>query len=82
MVSAGDISWNAQTDVHFIDTNKTKVNSECYMNLYLITDFKIPDCRRLCPDNDFIFQHMEPHVTQVCYSRTNGTRDLILYLKG
>ena len=53
MVSAG-VSWNGKTDIHFIDTNKTKVNSESYIKL--LDDGLLPDCRRLYPENDFIFQ--------------------------
>ena len=53
MVSAG-VSWNGKTDIHFIDTNKTKVNSESYIKLP--DDGLLPDCRRLYPENDFIFQ--------------------------
>ena len=53
MVSAG-VSWNGKTDIHVIDTNKTKVNSESYIKL--LDDGLLPDCRRLYPENDFIFQ--------------------------
>ena len=53
MVSAG-VSWNGKTDIHFIDTNKTNVNSESYIKL--LDDGLLPDCRRLYPENDFIFQ--------------------------
>ena len=53
MVSAG-VSWNGKTDIHFIDTNKTKVNSESYIKL--LDDGLLPDCRRLYPENEFIFQ--------------------------
>ena len=28
-----DVPWNNKTVIHFLDTNKAKVNSECYMNL-------------------------------------------------
>ena len=52
-MSAG-VSWNGKTDIHFIDTNKTKVNSESYIKL--LDDGLLPDCRRLFPENDFIFQ--------------------------
>ena len=41
MVSAG-VSWNGKTDIHFIDTNKTKVNSESYTKLP--DDGIVPDC--------------------------------------
>ena len=40
--------------IHFIDTSKTKVNSECYIKL--LDDNLLPDCRTLYPDNNFIFQ--------------------------
>jgi len=53
MVSAG-VSWNGKTNIHFIDTNKVKVNSESYMQL--LGDGLLPDCRRLYPNNDYIFQ--------------------------
>ena len=55
MVSAG-VSWNGKTDIHFIDTNKTTVNSKSYIKL--LDDGLLPDCRRLYPENDFrpIFQ--------------------------
>ena len=52
MVSAG-VSWNGKTAIHFIDTNKTKVNSESYIGL--LNDGLLPDCRRLYPENDYIF---------------------------
>ena len=53
MVSAG-VSMRGKTKIHFIDTSKTKVNSECYIKL--LDDIRLPDCRTLYPDNDFIFQ--------------------------
>ena len=53
MVSAG-VSMRRKTWIHFIDTSKTKVNSECYIKL--LDDNLLPDCRTLYPDNDFIFQ--------------------------
>ena len=43
-----------KTRLHFIDTSKTKVNSECYIKV--LDDNLLPDCRTLYPDNDFIFQ--------------------------
>ena len=49
MVSAG-----GKTRIHFIDTSKKKLNSECYIKL--LDDNLLPDCRTLYPDNDFIFQ--------------------------
>ena len=53
MVSAG-VSMTGKTRIHFIDTSKTKVNSECYIKL--LDDNLLPDCRTLYPDNDFVFQ--------------------------
>ena len=53
MVSAG-VSWNGRTNIHFIDTNKVKVNSESYIQL--LEEGLLPDCRRLYPNEDFIFQ--------------------------
>ena len=53
MVSAG-VSIRGKTMIHFIDTSKMKVNSECYIKL--LDDNFLPDCRALYPDNDFIFQ--------------------------
>ena len=53
VVSAG-VSMRGKTRIHFIDTSKTKVNSECYIKL--LDDNLLPDCRTLYPDNDFIFQ--------------------------
>ena len=53
MVSTG-VSMREKTRIHFIDTSKTKVNSECYIKL--LDKNLLPDCRTLYPDNDFIFQ--------------------------
>ena len=53
MVSA-TVSMRGKTRIHFIDTSKTKVNSECYIKL--LDDNLLSDCRTLYPDNDFIFQ--------------------------
>jgi len=53
MVSAG-VSWNGKTDIYFIDTKTTKVNSINYMKL--LEDGLLPDCRRLYPNNDYVFQ--------------------------
>ena len=50
MVSAG-VSWKGKTRIHFIDT---KVNSESYKNLLEIG--LLPDCRRLYPNGDWVFQ--------------------------
>ena len=56
MISAG-VSWNGKTDVHFIDTEKSKVNSDNYIEL--LRTKLLPDCRRLYPENDFNFNKME-----------------------
>ena len=53
MVSAG-VSMRGKTRIHFTDTSKTKVNSECYIKL--LDDNLLPDCHTLYPDKDFIFQ--------------------------
>lgn len=53
MVSAG-VSWKGKTNIHFIDTDRVKVNSENYMKL--LDDNLLPDCRRLYPGNDYVFQ--------------------------
>ena len=53
MVSAG-VSIRGKTRIHFIDTSKMKVNSECYIKL--LDNNLLPDCHTLYPDNDFIFQ--------------------------
>jgi len=53
MISAG-VSWNGKTDVHFFVTKNSKVNSENYIEL--LGSKLLPDCRRLYPEDDFIFQ--------------------------
>ena len=53
MVSAG-VSWQGKTDIHFIDTKTTKVNSENYIKL--LEDKLLPDCRKIHPNNDYVFQ--------------------------
>ena len=53
MVSAG-VSLKGKTRIHFIDTERTKVNSESYKNLLEIG--LLPDCRRLYPNGDWVFQ--------------------------
>lgn len=53
MVSAG-VSWEGKTNIHFIDTEKTKVNSDVYIEL--LNNQLLPDCRRLFPENNYIFQ--------------------------
>ena len=49
MVSAG-VSMRGKTRIHFTDTSKTKVNSECYIKL--LNDNLLPDSRTLYPDNN------------------------------
>jgi len=51
MVSAG-VSWNGKTVIFFIDPQETKVN-KTYTD-FLKTSL-LPECRRLYPDNDFVF---------------------------
>ena len=53
MVSSG-VSWNGKTDIYFMDTKNTKVNSECYMKL--LDEGLLPDCRRMYPNEDYVFQ--------------------------
>jgi transposase len=53
MVSAG-VSWSGKTSIHFIDTEPVKVNSQRYIEL--LNDGLLPDCRRLYPRGDFVFQ--------------------------
>jgi len=52
MVSAG-VSMNGKTEIFFTDPQKTKVNLKTYID-FLKTSL-LPQCRRLCPDNDFVF---------------------------
>ena len=42
-----------KTDIFFIDPQKTEVNQKTYIN-FLKTSL-LPECRRLYPDNDFVF---------------------------
>ena len=53
MVSAG-VSWNGKTEIHFIDTNMTKVNADRYLDL--LENDLLPNCRVLHRDGNFIFQ--------------------------
>jgi hypothetical protein len=46
MVSVG-VCWKGKTRIHFIDTEKTKVNSVNYMKL--LDDGLLPDCRNVYP---------------------------------
>ena len=78
MVSAG-ISCNGKTNIYLIETYKTKMNCECYINLP--DDGLIPDCRHLYPENISFSNRMELHVVQV-YLRLCTTSRLPLYLKG
>ena len=59
MVSAG-VSWKGKTRIHFIDTERTKVNSERYKNLLEIG--LLSDCRRLYPNG--YFNKMELQLTR------------------
>jgi len=54
MVSAG-VSWNGKTLIFFIHPQKTKVNQKIYD--FLKTSL-LPECRRLYPDNDFVFMQI------------------------
>ena len=53
MVSAG-LSWKGKTRIHFINTERTKVNKESYKNLLEIG--LLPDCRWLYPNGNWVFQ--------------------------
>jgi len=52
MVSAG-VSWNEKIEIFFIDPKKTKVIQKTYIDF--LTSSLLPECRRLYPDNDFVF---------------------------
>jgi len=52
MVSAG-VSWNEKIEIFFIDPKKTKVIQKTYIDF--LTTSLLPECRRLYPDNDFVF---------------------------
>jgi len=52
MASAG-VSWNGKTKFFFIDPQKTKVNLKTYIDFLKMS--LLPECRRLYPDNDFLF---------------------------
>ena len=68
MVSAG-VSWKGKTRIHFIDTERTKVNSESYKNLPEIG--LLPDCRRLYPNGDWVFQQdgAPAHTSKITFIR-------------
>ena len=52
-VDAG-LSWNGKTlKKIFIDPQKTKVNQKTFIDL--LKTSLLPECRRLYPDNDFVF---------------------------
>jgi len=51
-VSVG-VSWNGKTGIFFTDSQKTKVDQNCY--IYLLKTSLQPECRRLYPGNDFVF---------------------------
>src|SRR6218665_1691411 len=53
MVSAG-VSMRGKTCIIFIDPQRTKVKGEYYVGL--LRDKLIPECRRLYPDDNYIFQ--------------------------
>ena len=55
MVSA-DVTWNGKINIHFIDTNNTKINTDCYVKL--LDDGLLSNCRRLYPSDDVIFQQV------------------------
>jgi len=46
------VEWE-KTEFFFIDRQKTKVNQKTYID-FLKTSL-LPECRRLYPDNDFVF---------------------------
>ncbi|XP_064600934.1 uncharacterized protein LOC135467103 [Liolophura sinensis] len=50
----GGVCWRGKTRIHFIDTEKTKVNSENFLKL-LDRDL-LPDFHQFYPENDFVFQ--------------------------
>src|SRR6218665_2581722 len=53
MVSAG-VSMHGKTCIIFIGPQRTKVNGEYYVGL--LRDKLIPECHRLYPDDNYIFQ--------------------------
>ena len=60
-----------KTRIHFIDTAKTKVNSESYINL--LDNGLLPDCRHMYPNNDYIFQQdgAPSHTSRVTQDHLN-----------
>ena len=73
MVSAG-VSWKGKTRIHFIDTERTKVNNESYKNLLEIG--LLPDCRRYTPMETGYFNRMELQLT-----RTRTLRNILMELR-
>ena len=73
MVSAG-VSWKGKTRIHFIDTERTKVNNESYKNLLEIG--LLPDCRRLYPNGDWVFQQdgAPTHTSKTTQEYLDGLR--------
>ena len=78
------ISWNGKPDIHFLETNKTKVTSECCMNLGLLDVGLISDCRRLYPENDFIFKQdgTPSHVSCASQEHVEQVTPCTSYWKG
>ena len=76
MVSAG-VSWKGKTTIHFIDTERTKVNSESYKNLLEIG--LLPDSRRLYPNGDWVFQQdgAPAHMSKTTQVYLGATPDFI-----
>ena len=62
MVSAG-VSMRGKTRIHFIDTSKTKFNSDWYIKL--LDDNLLPDCRTLYLDNDFQQDGVPSHTSRI-----------------
>ena len=60
MVLVG-ISSRGKTNIFFIDPQQTKVNAKEYVRLL---DEKLPECRQLYPDGDYIFQQDNAPATQ------------------
>jgi len=78
LVSVG-VSWNGKTGIIFIDSQKTKVDQNCYTDL-LETSLLL-ECRRLYPGNDFVFiQDSAPSKKRrnSFYDRTLQTSELLM----
>ena len=52
MVLAG-VSWEGKTNIHFIDTPRSKFNSKSYIQL--LDDNLLLNCRRLYLRNNYVF---------------------------